>query len=387
MLAIAGAGAARADCPAANQFAYSFAGANGATLNYGNSYSYTATSTSAGNRSFTVSFQTFGLTSSVINGAQMPAINTLINDGGTTNRNLMIGGTFGARTAVIGNNSNVIVTRFTFAQAVRDFTIQVNDIDFSSDQYRDWLQVTGSNGAASYTPVMTTPFGQTNQGTGPRTATNSSLTLGPTTTPVTIAQSQATGTGISDNQDNAGTVTASFAQPVTVIELRYANYPYSGTDNGGTGQQAYGIQRVSFCPLPSLTAVKSSTPYVTASTDPARFNIPGADVLYTISVTNTGGSPAELSGALLTDVLPPQVRFYNGDIDGAGPLTGPLEAIYSGGTTVTGGAVAYSNNAGSSYTYTPVAGYDPAVDALRMSGTGTIPAGGAITLRFRARID
>jgi len=275
--ALIGAAPLRAACSAANQYAYSFTTAPAATLSYAGSYNYTATSTALGNLGFTVSFITNGLSSTQVNSTQMPAINTLINDGGTTNRNLMVGGTFAGRTANVAGATRVIVTRFTFAVPIRDFTIQVNDLDFTVDQYRDWLQVTGSNGAAIYVPSLTTPFGNNNTAPGPHTAGGSTMTIGATTTPYALTQSQATGTATSGNNDDAGTLTASFAQPVTVVELRYGNFPFSGTDNTGTGQQAYGIQRISFCPMPQLTAVKSSTPYVTIATDPVRFNIPGRD--------------------------------------------------------------------------------------------------------------
>jgi uncharacterized repeat protein (TIGR01451 family) len=299
----------------------------------------------------------------------------------------MVGGTFAGRTANVAGATRVIVTRFTFAVPIRDLTIQVNDLDFAVDQYRDWLQVTGSNGAATYIPSLTTPFGNNNTVPGPHTAAGSTMTIGATTTPYALTQSQATGTATSGNNDDAGTLTASFAQPVTVVELRYGNFPYSGSDNNGTGQQAYGIQRIGFCPMPQLTAVKSSTPYVTAATDPARFNIPGADVVYAITLANTGGSDAELNGVVMTDVLPANMTYYNGDFDGAGPVAGPFDIAFGGGTAVSTGVVEFSNNGGASYGYTPGAGYDAAVDAIRMSATGTVPPGGTATVRFRARIN
>jgi hypothetical protein len=49
--------------------------------------------------------------------------------------------------------------------------------------------------------------------------------------------------------------------------------------------------------------------------------------------------------------------------------------------------VTFSNNGGATYAYTPGTSYDAAVDAIRMSGTGTIPPSGSVTVRFRARIN
>ena len=81
------------------------------------------------------------------------------------------------------------------------------------------------------------------------------------------------------------------------------------------------------------------------------------------------------------------MTFYNGDFDDAGPVIGPFDLIATGGATFAGGAVDYSSTASAAYGYTPAAGYDPLVDALRFSATtGTVPPGGSVTLRFRARI-
>ena len=119
-----------ADCPATNEYSYSYTTAAVATLSYASSYSYTGTNGLGQNQNVTVSFTTNGTSGTTINGNQMPAITTLINDGGTTNRNLMIGGTLAGRTAAIAGATRVIVTTFTFATPIRDFTVQLNDIDY-----------------------------------------------------------------------------------------------------------------------------------------------------------------------------------------------------------------------------------------------------------------
>jgi uncharacterized repeat protein (TIGR01451 family) len=262
----------------------------------------------------------------------------------------------------------------------------VNDVDFTANQFRDWLMVTGTNGALSYVPSLTTPFGQSNATGGTRTNASSSQALGATTTPVTINSSQSVGTGASGNNANTGTITASFAQPVTRIEVRYGNYPLQAGETA-TGQQAIGIQAISFCPMPQLSFAKSSAPFVTAATDPARFNTPGSDVIYSLTLTNSNSSPIDLNQVVLTDPLPAQVTFLNGDIDSAGPLTTNFEFVPgASGLTFAAGNLSYSNNGGASYAYTPAAGYDPLVTAIRLNPQGVMAANSSFTLRFRARI-
>ena len=380
------AGPAHAVCPATNQFNYTFATATAATLNYASTYSYTATNGLGQSQAIGVSFISNGTNSTVVGGQQMPAITTLINDSGTVNRNLVIGAIFAGRTADVSVNTRIVAAVFTFPTPVRDFTVQVNDVDFTTNQFRDWLMVTGTNGALSYVPSLTTPFGQSNATGGTRTNASSSQALGATTTPVTINSSQSVGTGASGNNANTGTITASFAQPVTRIEVRYGNYPLQAGETA-TGQQAIGIQAISFCPMPQLSFAKSSAPFVTAATDPARFNTPGSDVIYSLTLTNSNSSPIDLNQVVLTDPLPAQVTFLNGDIDSAGPLTTNFEFVPgASGLTFAAGNLSYSNNGGASYAYTPAAGYDPLVTAIRLNPQGVMAANSSFTLRFRARI-
>jgi uncharacterized repeat protein (TIGR01451 family) len=380
------AGPAYAVCPATNQFNYTFATETVATLNYASTYSYTATNGLGQSQAIGVSFISNGTSSTIVGGQQMPAISTLINDAGTTNRNLVIGAIFTGRTANVAVNTRIVAAVFTFPTPVRDFTVQVNDVDFTVNQFRDWLMVTGTNGASSYVPNLTTPFGQSNATGGTRTNASSSQALGATTTPVTITSSQSVGTGASGNNANTGTITASFVQPVTRIEVRYGNYPLQ-TGETATGQQAIGIQAISFCPMPQLTFAKTSAPFITAAADPRRFNAPGSDVIYSLTLTNSNSSPVDLNQVIFTDPLPAQVSFFNGDIDDAGPLTTNFEFVPgTSGLTFAPTNLTYSNNGGTSYVYTPAVGYDPLVTAIRLNPQGTMAANSSFTLRFRARI-
>jgi uncharacterized repeat protein (TIGR01451 family) len=373
-----------AACPAANQYNFAFASQSATTLAYGSSYTYTAATSGGATQTFQVAFTQNGLTSTTVGGEVRPNLSTS-HHGGTAAVSLVVGGILPSRTADITSNTRVMVTTFTFPVAVRDVTFTMYDVDFGADQFRDWVMIRGF-GAGTYTGSHATPSG-TNNGAGPYANGTSSLNLGPVATPFAITAQQAVGVTVADNTTNVGNVTVTFAQPVTSVEIRYGNYPLTSGETA-TGQQAFGIGGVSFCPMPNVTLTKTSAPWsdpVNGTTNPKM--IPGADVIYTLTVANANTSPVDLSTTVLTDPLPAQVTFFNGDIDDAGPLTTNFE--FSAGTTgLTFGAanLTYSNNGGTTYAYAPSAGYDAAVNALRFAPVGSMAANSSFTLKFRARI-
>jgi uncharacterized repeat protein (TIGR01451 family) len=375
---------AHAVCPATNQFNFNFSTPAAATLAYGSTFTYTATSTTLGSANFTVGFTQNGLSSTTVGGEVRPNLSASHNGGGTT-RALVVGGILSARTADITTNTRTMVTTFTFPTPVRDVSILMHDVDFLNNQFRDWIHITGTNGAATFIPTITTPFGQANN-TATLTNASSSLKLGPSATvPATTAQ-QAVGIGDSNNNSTTGNLNLSFLEPVTSVQIRYGNFPLQAGETA-TGQQAFAISTVSWCPMPQLTFAKTSTPFIAAATDPARFNAPGSDVIYSLTLTNSNSSPIDLNQVILTDPLPTQLSFLNGDIDSGGPLTTNFEFV-SGTSGLTFGAanLTYSNNGGTSYIYTPAVGYDPLVTAIRLNPQGTMAANSSFTLRFRARI-
>lgn len=379
-------GIAEASCSASNQYNFSFASQTAATLNYANSYSYTATSTTLGSQTFTVSWSTNGLSSTVAGGEQMPAITGLVTDG-VAARNLVVGGIFTGRTTNVSSASRVVVTRFTFPVPIRDFTVQVNDVDYASNQFRDWLQINGINGATSYDPSLSTPFGTSNSASGPHSNGSSSQLVGAVSTPLSLTVRQSGGTSSSGNNSTTGTITARFAQPVTQVEIRYGNYPFTSGESS-TGQQAIGIQSISYCPMPALTVTKAAAPLSTNGADPNRFNIPGADVIYTLTVSNSNSSPVDMGTMVLTDPLPAAMSFYNGDIDDAGPLATNFEFVPgASGLTLAASDLAYSNNGGTSYAYAPAAGYDTAVNAIRLNPQGSMAANSSFSIKFRTRVN
>ncbi len=146
---------------------------------------------------------------------------------------------------------------------------------------------------------------------------------------------------------------------------------------------------------PNMAATKAIEIY-----DPLNeglYSIPGNDVVYTISLTNSGSASPDANTLFFTDELPDEVEFYNGDIDGAGPQTNPIEFINTG----SGLSFSYASDAGYSNgtvrpttmagcSYTPAAGYDPNVNYICFAPSGTMNNGGtpapSFGLKFRARL-
>lgn len=381
---------AMAICDASNTFTYDFNSAAVATLSYGSAtgYNYTASNPLGSTRPFNVKFVANGVTASVnINGTAYatPRIDTAVIASETNTRTLTLGGTFSARSASITSGTRTIATTFTFATPIRDLSMVVHDIDYTLDQYRDWLHISGSDGTATYTPALSGPFGNNNGGSTP-TATGSSLLFGPyASANPALSANEAAGTGASNNTgSNAGNINISFAQPVTTVTIRYGNYPLQ-TGETQTGQQAMGISKLTFCPMPNLNVAKSSAPYASAGNN--RFNVPGADVSYSLTVTNTGGSPVDVGSLVLTDPLPANVTFYNGDYDPASPGMGPVQVLAgSSGVTLPASGIAFSTD-GTTYSASAAAGYTTAIRYVRLTPTGSLAANSSVTFRFRARIN
>ncbi len=151
---------------------------------------------------------------------------------------------------------------------------------------------------------------------------------------------------------SAGTTTAS----TLINDFSGSSYHY----NSDYGQGINSITVSAFNPpVPNIGLQKSVSPTGAAQT------IPGADLVYTIAFTNTGTGGA--SSLVITDPIPTNTDYK------VGANTSSL------GTTGLSLVVAYSNNAGVSYLYSPAsggggapAGYDRAVTHIRWTFTGTL---------------
>ncbi|MEL7110838.1 MAG: hypothetical protein AAGL99_16365 [Pseudomonadota bacterium] len=143
--------------------------------------------------------------------------------------------------------------------------------------------------------------------------------------------------------------------------------------------------------------VTKSTAVSPLSSSP--YAIPGSDVLYTLTVESTGTAPVDEDTLFLVDTLPAEVTYYNGDMDGAGPVTGTVqfEALSSGVTFTEATDLRFSDavtkpSSLSGCTYSPSSGYDPDVRHICFAPKGQLLGGAiqpnaAFSLTFRGQIE
>lgn len=287
-------------------------------------------------------------------------------------------------TTDIGTVTNVAVIRFGFSPVVRDVGFTILDIDYAAAQYRDLIRINGSN-AGTYVPAITTPYGNNNTGNPGVTAPGVTYVGPGTTLGVTLPSGDLLGTGSSSNADSFANINARISQPITQAEIRYGNGPAS-TMTGTPGLQSISVHDFTFCPMPTLAVTKSATPATVVVTDPNRFTIPGANMDYTLTVANSGGSTVDAAGATVADPLPANVTFYNGDIDLV--TAGTQNFTFNAGTSgLTLGAanITYLDAGGSPIT--PAAGYDPLVRTVRYQPQGTMTANSNYSVTFRTRVN
>ncbi|MFL6858879.1 MAG: DNRLRE domain-containing protein [Allosphingosinicella sp.] len=133
---------------------------------------------------------------------------------------------------------------------------------------------------------------------------------------------------------------------------------------------------------PSLTIAKAgiqlSDP-VNGTTNPKA--IPGAKIRYTITASNSSAGIVDTNTTQFTESVPSTMKLFVGDAGAVG--SGPV--VFTNGATSSGlsytftslasttDSIAFSNNNGSTYAYTPVAdasGYDATVTNVRITLSG-----------------
>ena len=146
-----------------------------------------------------------------------------------------------------------------------------------------------------------------------------------------------------------------------------------------------------------VTNLSASKSVAMSSESASPYAIPGSDVIYTINATNSGSKSVDIDSMYITDKIPSDAVFYNGDIDGPGPETGTVIFTSTGsGLTFTEATdLAFSNSATqptnfAACTYPPTAGYDPAVTYICFNPKGSFNAGSlsvsAFSLQFRVQV-
>jgi len=128
------------------------------------------------------------------------------------------------------------------------------------------------------------------------------------------------------------------------------------------------------------------------------YAIPGNDVIYTLSGANTGTGPTDADSLFLVDTMPPDIEFFNGDIDDGGPENNPVSFIQSSGA---GLIFNYANDVGfwngstkpadfAGCSYIPTSGYNPNVTYICFNPKGELTANDpnpTFEFKFRARIE
>lgn len=130
----------------------------------------------------------------------------------------------------------------------------------------------------------------------------------------------------------------------------------------------------------------------------SQYAIPGSDVIYTIAADNNGSGPVDNNSMFLVDALPPEITFYNADIDDGGPLSGVIDfdAGDSGLTFTEATDLGFSNAATAptsfaACNYSPSAGYDEDITYVCFAPKGAMSEGtitaSDFSVSFRARIN
>jgi uncharacterized repeat protein (TIGR01451 family) len=273
-----------------------------------------------------------------------------------------------------------VTLNIAFSEPVSNVAFTFVDVDQAANGWDDFLEVFYDTGS-----------GFVNAKTG------AFVTLGP----AVLADDETFGDGWEGNANVPSTSTdgnAVFnfgALQITAIRIVY----FSGNDAGGAtlnpGGQQLGVSDITFVKImPLLSLLKTVAMAGTNGND--RFAIPGNDVLYTLTVTNSGDGRTDAGTLFVVDPIPAEVEFFNGDLDGAGPATGAVlfTQTAAGLTFSLATDVAYSNAVAApasfaACTYTPIAGYDPNVRHLCLNPKGQMLAGNpdpTFSAQFRARI-
>ena len=209
---------------------------------------------------------------------------------------------------------------------------------------------------------------------------------------------------LQDNDANDATPIAVTITPPTdtVAGTSFARFRWSTASGVGiqdpAGDGEVEDYQVTLLAAPPVELQATKTTQVFDPNGDGLFAIPGNDVTYTITVSNSGGGAADDDSLFLVDELPPEITFFNGDADGPGPGTDPVnfaELVATGlDPFVFANDVGFSDDAAApvdfvACDYDPVVGFDPAVTYICFNPKGTFLAGDpdpSFSVSFRARI-
>jgi uncharacterized repeat protein (TIGR01451 family) len=176
-----------------------------------------------------------------------------------------------------------------------------------------------------------------------------------------------------------------------------AKNPNDTTATGITQAVGFGVFAIGEVAMPSITVVKSPTVVydpVNLYGPPPPKAIPGAVVLYTIQVINSGCRAVDNNSIWVTDAIPANMTMYSLD-DGSSGV--PVTFTCSIGPPSCGlgwdyaNDVKYSATGTAPYDYTPTQPYDPNVKGVQISPSGVMNGSSGtptqFTLQLRMRIN
>ena len=196
------------------------------------------------------------------------------------------------------------------------------------------------------------------------------------------------------------TVTANLVAIDTVVTNTASNLILDQGDPDTSNNQD--SVDVTVQPLPDILVLKSAQTIedpVNGSTDPK--SIPGAIVLYTITLINQGLSPVDADTFVITDPVPSNAALFVGDLSAGSPVAFIDGAISSGlslgftSLSSTTDDIEFSNVGGSPFNYTPVPdvdGYDAGVTDFGLLTKGSFAASDGtnhpgFSIMFKVRIQ
>jgi fimbrial isopeptide formation D2 family protein len=192
-----------------------------------------------------------------------------------------------------------------------------------------------------------------------------------------------------------GSVTLIYTVTMPSTAGSYTNnvQAYFGQATSATASATFTV----YTPAP-ITVVKSSQAYsdpVNGTTNPKL--IPGSYVHYTITVTNPAAYSIDANSIIITDATPSNLTFFVNNLPSAGApvlfqdgsTSSALTFTYTS-LSSTSDDVDFSNNGGSSWSYTPVpnaSGFDAAVTNIRIRPKGTMAANSSFALIIRYQVN
>lgn len=206
-----------------------------------------------------------------------------------------------------------------------------------------------------------------------------------------------------DTNTTAGTIGLSFTVPAgAVLGQTFARFRWS-TQSGLDPNVIVGRDgevedyAVTVLGNPILSVTKTSA--INLPTSFTGFFLPGNDVIYTITTSNSGTAATDVDSVFVLDSLPAQVEVYVGDFDAAGPATGTILFTQQNGAALNftqASDVRFSDQIAvpasftqCNYVPTVVNTYDPAIRYICVNPKASLASGNpapGFALQFRARI-